>query len=227
MDFFSTVPTSVLTLPLFGTLLSLLGLPICFYLGYRYRNSRRFIIVVRSVLALMMLLVYLWYVRIGFPLNEALPLYHCRIGMFTILLLPNRNIFKHYFALLGVVGAVLAVAVPDFYLYPLVHVTNTFFFVGHYSLLILSLAYLFEKAEQELSWRQIISITLGLNLALVIVNYLTLANYGFLADTPLIHTTNIPFNYVLVSAVMILLVKLVSVMLQFFSAKNNCFMKTF
>lgn len=221
MDFFSTVPTSVLTLPLFGTLLSLLGLPICLYLGYRYKNSRCFITTLRWILAIMMALVYLWYIRIGFPLYEALPLYHCRIGMFTILLLSDRSIIKQYFALLGVAGAILAIAVPAFYHYPLVHVTNIFFFVGHYSLLMLSLAYLLDNRQTILRWKEIILITLGLNLFLVFVNHLTVANYGFIADTPILHTTNVLLNYILVSAVMIVLVTLVSGIIQVVNKKGT------
>lgn len=149
--------------------------------------------------------VYTWFVWASLPLSELLPLYHCRMAMFILLFSPKGR-FKDYFALIGVIGSILAMLVPALYPHRLLHLTNVFFFTGHFGLFALSLMHLKTSdtvEEIDLVWLG--RMTIFLNSFLLLVNLLTDGNYGFLADTPILHTKNVLLNLLLVSGVFMLL----------------------
>ncbi|CRH93967.1 Uncharacterised protein [Chlamydia trachomatis] len=56
--------------------------------------------------------------------------------------------------------------------------------------------------------------TISLNSFLLLVNLLTAGNYGFLADTPILHTKNVLLNLLLVSGVFMLLLASTVVLFQ-------------
>lgn len=206
MEFFSQVPGAILTLSFFEKLITISFIPIAIPLTNSLFQNQLYLKVVKGVLILTMLLFYGWYITKGFPLNEALPLYHCRLGMFALLLLSDNATLKAYFAQLGISGAILAIILPDLYPYPLFHITHAFFYVGHLSLLVLSHHYLL-KVKPSIPLTQVITYTVIIHGLILIPNLLWDANYSFLAITPLIHTQNLVLNYVLVTAVVCFLIK--------------------
>lgn len=208
MDFFSHVEGQILNLSPLGKVLSTTLLPLTLYMTNKWCKSINCLKIIKYILIMIMALFYTWYASIGFPLDEALPLFHCRIGMFAILILPNNHPIKDYFALLGVSGAILAILIPSLYPYPLIHVTHAFFFIGHFALLILAHAYLLNARKYQLTIKQVSYYTLTINSFMLMANIAFDANYGFLADTPLLHTKNIILNYFLVTAVIVLIIKI-------------------
>jgi len=76
--------------------------------------------------------------------------------------------------------------------------------------LILSFAYLLNMTEKALELKEFIGYTLIVNAIILGANLLFQANYGFLSDTPLLHTKDVLINYVLVSAVIVAIVYLIS-----------------
>lgn len=219
MDFFSQVEGQVLNLSLFGKIVSVVLLPIVLYVTSKYYQNKNYLKVIKWILMAIIGLFYTWYASIGFPLDEALPLFHCRIGMFALLFLPDRTHLKLYFSLLGVSGATLAILIPSFYPYPLFHVTHAFFFIGHFSLLVLAHAYLLRIDKKNLEFKRLLPFTLLMNTVILVANILFHANYGFLAETPLIYTKDLVLNYLLVSAVIMIIVKITAYLYSSWSSK--------
>lgn len=209
-DFFSNQPTGLPSLNLLVHASLVLSLPALLWLTVRYRDHQAYPTVFRALQLIQLVAIYGWYALAqGFPLAESLPLYHCRIAMFVVLLGKPSKV-KDYFAMLGLGGSLAALLFPDFDPYPLFHVTIFSLIFGHIALWVNSTAYLLSSdRRQTLSVREIVLTTLVLDAVLVLVNQLTGGNYGFLARTPLLQTTNLLFNYGLVSLVIIALIVLV------------------
>lgn len=153
--------------------------------------------------------LYSWYLWVGWPLSGSLPLYHCRITMF-VLLWARSGRLKRYFAYLGVFGSVVALVYPVFDPFNFPHITLFSFVLGHYALVVNSLIYLLSNPSQKnLSKSLIWSYTLLMNAVMLVANILWGGNYGFLARTPILQTENIPFNFVLVTVLLVLAISLV------------------
>lgn len=207
-NFFSPVVTGIPPLPMWLYILTLAVLVFLTWFTVKNRENTHYKLFWTCLLTGQLALIYAWFCWAKVPLSELLPLYHCRIAMFAILFLP-RGILKDYFSLLGFSGGILAVAYPVIYAYPLFHVTNVFFYVGHYALLALCLLHILQsEGIGKLTLKQIAIITFGLNAFLVVVNQLTGGNYGFLSLTPLLNSQNVLVNYLAVSGVLIILVVL-------------------
>ncbi len=154
-----------------------------------------------SLQVLQIVALYSWYLAYRFPLSISLPLYHCRLSMFGVLLLPDRSPLKQYFATMGIVGTILAFVYPilDNYAFP--HLTFFTFFLGHLALYVNSLLHLSktEDGKAGLSVGKIVGYTLLINIVLVAVNQLTGGDYGFLRHPPVIGGHSIISNYIVVS----------------------------
>lgn len=211
IDFFSNQPTQLPDFGLIGLVTMLTSLVLSFLLTSRFYQNRIYLFGSKFLQSLQLVAIYSWYaLALGFPLNESLPLYHCRIAMFVLLLWPKESIFKDYFAFLGIGGTIAAFIHPVFDPYPFWHVTIFSFIFGHLALWVNSWAYLMRHdRRQTLSVKAVLVYTLVLNAFLVLVNHLTGGNYGFLAQPPLVDTTNLLVNYVLVSLTLVLLILLV------------------
>ena len=145
------------------------------------------------------------------PLSESLPFYHCRMAMFALLFLPNRSVYKFYFALLGTFGSIVAFIYPIFDPYPFPHITILSFIVGHLALLGNCLIYLFRYYHTfSISWQRVVWTTFLMNAFLLVINMLTKGSYGFLTDPPLVGNHGLLLNYLLVSIVLSAAVCLVS-----------------
>ncbi|KHD45193.1 TMEM164-related integral membrane acyltransferase [Streptococcus hongkongensis] len=210
MEFFSTIPVGLPHVtPIFylGTILIALMLVV---LTYKLQDSKTYARAFILLQISQILSLYIWYVFKGFPLREALPLYHCRIAMLAVFLLPNNNRYKQLFMTLGIGGTFLALLSPDYYPYSLFHVTNVAFYLGHYALLVNGVLYLTKYYKKELLPTAVLfKDLLYINFFILIVNVFTKGNYGFLMDIPIIHTHHLVFNYLLVTSGLTVMIKTV------------------
>lgn len=204
-DFLTTVQTQPPSISVFWfavMMLTLLGLGA---LTIKYRSSAGFNHFFKAIQAVQLICLYGWYIGFQLPLANSLPLYHCRLAMFALLLLPDRWPLKQYFALMGVSGAIFALGYPVLDPYDFPHITGISFLVGHYALFVNGLSYLLRRYESQLlSAKRIIIYTAGLNAFLVLVNELTGGNYGLLRNTPLIGAQALFVKYLAVTVILTL-----------------------
>lgn len=210
-DFFSNQPTQVPDLGLVGLIAMLASLVLTFLLTARLYQNQAYGWAIKALQVVQLVAIYSWYaLAVGFPLEESLPLYHCRIAMFVVLLCPKPSARKDYFALLGIGGTIAAFVYPVFDPYPFWHVTIFSLIFGHLALWANSWAYLMRHdRRQTLSVKTTLTYTLVLNAFLVLINWLTGGNYGFLAQPPLLNTTNLLVNVIAVTGAVVALILLV------------------
>lgn len=214
-DFFTTIRTSPpeMTLGTYSLVFALLFL--VFYLTSRYHKEAWCQWLFKGLQIFQLSLLYGWYWATATPLAESLPLYHCRMAMFAVLLLADKSPLKQYFALLGVFGALSAFVYPVMDPFHFPHVTIFSFFAGHYALLGNALIYLFQHYDyQRLPYAKIGLYTLVLNALLVAVNLVTGGDYGFLTNPPLVGDHGLVGNYVIVSALLIMAIASMSYLTQ-------------
>ena len=180
-----------------------LSLVLSIYSSLTYYKNPRFVKLFKGIQILQLLALYSWYLGFQIPFSNSLPFYHCRLAMFAVVFLPDKWKSKQYFALLGASGAVFALLYPVFDPYDFPHITSFSFLIGHYALLINSLAYLMNRYDKTLLKKyKIIVYTFILNLFLVGVNQVTGGNYGLLNKTPFIPTAPLWIKYFLVSVIL-------------------------
>jgi len=156
------------------------------------------------------------------PLSESLPFYHCRIAMFVMLLIPGTSKYKQYFALLGTFGATAALAYPLFDPYPFPHVTILSFIIGHVALLGNALLYLFRNYQPSLlNLKNVVVITFALNGLIWVVNLVVGGDYGFLNKPPLVGSFGQPLNYLLVSTVIVIAIRLTGKLVENFLQQKS------
>ncbi|TCD46177.1 TIGR02206 family membrane protein [Streptococcus sp. X16XC17] len=178
--------------------------------SYKYYSNQRFVRFFQFLQILQLISLYSWYSWGHFPLGESLPLYHCRICMFAMLLLPTGKI-KQYLALLGIGGVTMALIYPVMDAYQFPHLTIFSYVIGHYALLVNCLVYLLKHYDSSaLTLRQIAGWTFGLNLFLIFANVLTKGNYGMLMDPPLISGHLLWLNYLVISLVLVTVICLLN-----------------
>lgn len=209
--FFGLEKTEPPHLSLLWRLLLLASIWLIIYVSQKYYQNRYYQLCFKILQALQLMMIYSWYWGNAFPLSESLPLYHCRLAMFAVLFLPDKSIYKQYFALLGVFGTVAAFVYPVFDPYPFPHITILSLILGHMALFGNSLNYLFQHFEINLlPWTRIVQISFTFNALLVVVNYVLRADYGFLRNPPLLGDQGMLGNYLAVSVVLTLGISLVS-----------------
>ena len=201
-------------------LLSILALT--FYASYRFRDKvayQRFIQILQSV---QLIVLYSWYWGNLMPLSESLPFYHCRIAMFVMLLIPGTSKYKQYFALLGTFGATAALAYPLFDSYPFPHVTILSFIIGHVALLGNALLYLFRNYQPSLlDLKNVAVITFALNGLIWVANLVVGGDYGFLSKPPLVGSFGQPLNYLIVSTVIVIAIRLTGKLVENFLQQKS------
>lgn len=204
-QFFSTTTTIDAFLPPHWFRLvsyGLLALVIYLCVNYHKKTWLKRFFFVFQVIQLIGLYGFYWIQ--GLPLSVSLPLYHCRIAMF-VLLLKKEYSFKKYFALIGIFGCLSAIFFPimDKYAWP--HVTLVSFYWGHLALLGNSLIYLLEH-QQQLKVQTILTITVAMNSGIALANQLTGGSYGFLNETPMIAHWPFLARFFVISVVLVLVV---------------------
>lgn len=201
--FFSGQPSNPFHLSLGGYLSVMITLLLLVVLSFRYYDRKKFQRIFKLLQWVQIIFLYTWYAYHRLPLSESLPLYHCRIAMFVLLLLSDQVSFKCYFALLGLCGSLLAIVYPIFDPFPFWHLATFSYLLGHYALVVNALVYLLnDKSSSMITESNIVAFTAGLNALLIIANTLTGGNYGFLRQSPIINNHNLLINYVLVTLVL-------------------------
>lgn len=215
--FFAVQPTEPPQL-LLGWHLSLLVILMgIIYASWKHHQSASYQLLFRRIQLGQLVALYAWYWCNALPLSESLPLYHCRIAMFAVLFLPDRSVYKQYFALLGTFGSLVAIIHPIFDPYPFPHITILSFIIGHLALLGNSLNYLFNHFNSNrLSWQGIVSITVSLNSVLWFANQILRANYGFLEQPPIVGNHGFFVNFIIISLVLSLAISAFSMLLKRF-----------
>ena len=197
-------------------------LALTFYASYRFRDKvayQRFIQILQSV---QLIVLYSWYWGNLMPLSESLPFYHCRIAMFVMLLIPGTSKYKQYFALLGTFGATAALAYPLLAPYPFPHVTILSFIIGHVALLGNALLYLFRNYQPSLlDLKNVVVITFALNGLIWVVNLVVGGDYGFLNKPPLVGSFGQPLNYLIVSTVIVIAIRLTGKLVENFLQQKS------
>lgn len=210
MDFFAIDPIGLPHTSLIFYVSSLLIAPLLVFLTLQAYQSKPYRYFFLGLQLSQLIGLYTWYALRGFPLNEALPLYHCRIAMLAVFFLPDRNSFKQLFMILGIGGTFLALLSPDLYPFKLWHVANVAFYLGHYALLVNGLIYLLRFYNpSQLKPVLVLRYFATVNFLLLIVSLLTKGNYGFVTDIPVIHTRHLLLNFVIVTGGLTGMVKLI------------------
>lgn len=218
-DFLTTTQTHPPHIPLPYYLLMLLAMVLLSYLSWLWHNNNIWRWTFISLQAIQLISLYIWYIWQGFPLDDSLPLYHCRMAMLALLLLEDSKV-KTYFALMGLVGGCCAIIYPVFDPYNFPHISSISFIIGHYALLVNSLNYLLRTYKTHpISKNMIVTLTLLLNLGLVVVNHFVSGNYGLLRHTPFITDAWLPIKYLAVSVTLIILMIIMKKGLEYFDEK--------
>ncbi|MGT2845799.1 TIGR02206 family membrane protein [Streptococcus massiliensis] len=173
------------------------------YTTLKYYTNPTYRKTFKVIQAIQLVILYTWYFGFSIPFANSLPLYHCRLAMFAVLLLPDKWPSKQYFALMGASGAIFALVYPVFDPYDFPHITSLSFLVGHYALFVNSLLYLLSHYDKKLlNKKRIVLYTFVLNLLLLGVNQVTGGNYGLLAHPPMIKGDRLLINYLAVSIIL-------------------------
>ena len=218
-DFLTTTQTHPPHIPLPYYLLMLLVMVLLSYLSWLLHNNNIWRWTFITLQAIQLISLYIWYIWQGFPLDDSLPLYHCRMAMLALLLLKDSKV-KTYFALMGLVGGCCAIIYPVFNPYNFPHISSISFIIGHYALLVNSLNYLLRTYKTHpISKNMIVALTLLLNLGLVVVNQFVSGNYGLLRHTPFITDAWLPIKYLAVSVTLIILMIIMKKGLEYFDEK--------
>lgn len=218
-DFLTTTQTHPPHIPLPYYLLMLLVMVLLSYLSWLWYNNNIWRWTFITLQAIQLISLYIWYIWQGFPLDDSLPLYHCRMAMLALLLLKDSKV-KTYFALMGLVGGCCAIIYPVFNPYNFPHISSISFIIGHYALLVNSLNYLLRTYKTHpISKNMIVALTLLLNLGLVVVNHFVSGNYGLLRHTPFITDAWLPIKYLAVSVTLIILMIIMKKGLEYFDEK--------
>jgi len=188
----------------------------------KYHDNPRFVKAFKWIQIAQLLMLYSWYFGFRIPFSNSLPFYHCRIAMFVMLLIPGTSKYKQYFALLGTFGATAALAYPLFDPYPFPHVTILSFIIGHVALLGNALLYLFRNYQPSLlNLKNVVVITFALNGLIWVVNLVVGGDYGFLNKPPLVGSFGQPLNYLLVSTVIVIAIRLTGKLVENFLQQKS------
>ena len=170
---------------------------------YRYRDRVATSWVMRCLQLSQLVAINYWFLLMREPITESLPLYHCRLSMWGMVLLRDSKL-KTFLALLGAVGGVLSIGYAEFYPYTWLHATLYYYYFGHVFLLANSLLHLW-NTRNWLSYREIAFGVLGINLLLAVLNTALGSNYGYTQHTPVLDSDQVCLNVGVVSMLLFVL----------------------
>nr|WP_072536976.1 TIGR02206 family membrane protein [Anaerococcus mediterraneensis] len=171
-----------------------LGLIFFLIFIYKVRNKKQTLPILLSLSAIMQLVLFFWYTKDpDLFIKEGLPLYHCRIAglMIPIAYLIKKENIESYFANLAIIGTLVAFAIPDPSKFAWPHITNITYVANHY-LLIGSGLLIGIKNKKDLDIKNILIISLGMNILISMVNLKLNTNYGYLSQVPIPGLENLP-----------------------------------
>jgi hypothetical integral membrane protein (TIGR02206 family) len=205
LDFFAREQTSPPTVTLAVWVGLVLLATAIVLVCYRYRDRVATSWVMRCLQLSQLVAINYWFLLMREPITESLPLYHCRLSMWGMVLLRDSKL-KTFLALLGAVGGVLSIGYAEFYPYTWLHATQYSYYFGHVFLLANSLLHLW-NTRNWLSYREIAFGVLGINLLLAVLNTALGSNYGYTHHTPVLGSDQVWLN---VAAVSLLLIAMMS-----------------
>lgn len=204
-EFFSDQPSFPPVLGFDGHLYLFISLLLVVVGSIKYYENKKWQLIFKSLQVLQLVLLYGWYLAVRAPISEALPLYHCRMAMFVLLLAPDKSPYKEYFSLLGVFGSICALIYPIFDPFSGFHVTIFSFIFGHLALLGNAMNYLMRLHDYQLNLGKIAQLTFGINSFILLVDIVTGADYGFLRNLPLLGNFGLFWNYLIESVLFTLI----------------------
>lgn len=149
---------------------------------------------ISKVLLLDQIILYIWQFKSGFfNIEQSLPLYHCRIATWLVILgvLANKKTFKITGMYFGAMGSLMGLLVADLYKFSFPHYTNFQFFLVHILLGWSAALILFSQKEKisEIELKKSLLITNILNVIILTVDFILRkkymeVNYGYLLTTP-------------------------------------------
>lgn len=164
-----------------------LGLIFFLLFIYKVRNKKQTLPILLSLSAFMQLVLFFWYSKDPeLFIKEGLPLYHCRIAglMIPLAYIIKKENIESYFANLAIIGTLVAFAIPDPSKFAWPHITNITYVVNHY-LLIGSGILIGIKNKKSIDMKNILIISLGMNILISMVNLKLNTNYGYLSQVPI------------------------------------------
>lgn len=214
-EFFSNEPSFPPELDFFGHMLLLLSIILVVIGAIKFHENRKWQLAFKVIQVVQLLLLYGWYLIIRAPISESLPLYHCRMAMFILLVVSDDSPYKEYFSFIGVFGSICALVYPIFDPFSWFHITIFSFVIGHLALLGNALNYLFQQYSYQLHLGRIARMTFGVNTFILLVDVITGGDYGFLRKLPLIGDCGLVWNYLIES---ILFIFILTIFLKLFQA---------
>lgn len=170
------------------------------YLTYRLRDSDRYGQIFKGLQWLQVVTLYSWYLLAAFSWQLSLPLYHCRIAILGILLLPNQNKWKPYLALMGLLGSLVSFVYPVLDTYAFPHLTQFSFVLGHLALMVNSFLYLLKHFDlSSYRFKNQFAFLAVINLVILTVSIVTGGDYGFMRHLPIIESDHIILNYLIMT----------------------------
>ena len=159
-----------------------------------FKSNISFLKVLATIILIDQVILYLWqFGSKKFSLDLSLPLYHCRISVFFLILSIYTDVrfYKVMTMFWGILGSVFALSYPDLYSYSFPHYTNFQFFIVHLILGWVVVDFIFvENFNLSINdlWNVLVFTNL-FNILLIFVNKslkskFPKVNYGYLMSMP-------------------------------------------
>ncbi len=149
--------------------------------------------IILKIIALLVLFeqvsfLYFYFFKTNYGLEEGLPLFTCRIALYTAFfgIILNSSKLKGVTCYFGIIGGILAVIYPDMYDYAFPHALYVDFFLEHIIILWASCLFIFVE-DFSFSKDEFVYALFFTNIFLAIslvINYLLDSNYAYLARPP-------------------------------------------
>lgn len=147
-----------------------------------------------TIILLDQIVLYSWQFGSGrFSFDMSLPLYHCRIAVFFLILgiFTDNRFFKSMTIFWGFFGSLFALTMPDLYAYNFPHYTNFQFFIVHLILgwVVADLLFVEDFTLTKVDLKNVLIFTNIFNLILICVNFILkpvypAINYGYMIAMP-------------------------------------------
>ena len=172
-------------------LASILAWAIIFLVAYKKDITKMNTAAIRFIgfsLFSLQVLITLWFVFARHSaVKDSMPLYFCRMSSLIIGFNLMRNKISgkvtNFFAVFSVVGASIALLVPDMEKYNFPHITGVSYIMIH-SLLLLSAMYVVKKSDTLLSRNEIMEMTGFIVIPIHMFNKIFETNYSYTVHLP-------------------------------------------
>lgn len=181
-----------------------IALVVSMFIIIKKKESRIFELCVGIVLLIQQVILYFWYFKENYhPLQEGLPLFHCRVAIITLLigLILKKDFMAKMGSYWGIFGSISAMLFPALDPFSFPHITQFSYFIGHIFLLWGSIYLLFVKniGMNKYELKKIVIITNIYHPLIFILNHIIGSNYAFMSSSPIGIGNNLnPYLYGLI-----------------------------